>query len=59
MCKNSQAKDPTVSFHRFTIDAALRSAWLDVFELQESDLKPSSRVFSRGRYQEDAKYDSR
>lgn len=47
MCSNTQAKDPTVSFHRFSRYPALRSAWLDVFELQESDLKPSSRVCSR------------
>ena len=47
VCSNSQAKDPTASFHRFTRDPALRSAWLGVFELQESDLKPSSRVCSR------------
>ena len=47
MCGNTQAKDSTVSFHRFPRDSALRSVWLDVFKLLESDLKPSSRVCSR------------
>lgn len=40
-------KDPGVSFHRFPRDPALRNSWLEIFQLQESDLKPSTRVCSR------------
>lgn len=47
MCSNTQAKDPTVCFHRFPRDAAVRAIWLEVFKLQESALKPSTRVCSR------------
>ena len=48
MCGNTQAKDPTVSFHRFPSDPAVRLNWLRVFNLKMSDLKPSSRVVGRG-----------
>ena len=47
VCGNSQVKDPDISFHRFSRDPVLRSRWLEVFQLQESDLKPSTRVCSR------------
>ena len=47
VCGNNQAKDPGISFHRFPRDPLVRSKWLEVFQLQESDLRPSTRVCSR------------
>ena len=47
VCTNSQSKDPSASFHRFPRDPAVRTVWLSTFDIQESDLKPSSRVCSR------------
>ena len=47
VCGNNQAKDPGISFHRFSWDPLVRSKWLEVFQLQESDLRPSTRVCSR------------
>lgn len=40
-------KDPGVSFHRFPRDPLVRGKWLEVFQMSESDLKPSTRVCSR------------
>ncbi len=47
VCGNNQAKDPGISFHRFPREPVVRSMWLEVFQLEESDLKPSTRVCSR------------
>ncbi len=47
VCGNSQSKDPGISFHRFPRNTDARSKWLEVFHLQESDLKASTRVCSR------------
>lgn len=47
ICANSQVKDPSISFHRFPRDPLVRGKWLEVFQLLESDLKPSTRVCSR------------
>jgi len=47
ICGNSQVLDKTASFHRFPDDKARRAVWLEVFDVREEDLKPSSRVCSR------------
>ncbi len=47
ICHTIQKKDSGVAFHRFPRDPVLRRSWLEVFQLGESDLKPSSRVCSR------------
>ena len=47
VCGNNQAKDPGISFHRFPRDPLVRRKWLEVFQLQESDLRPSTRVCCR------------
>ena len=42
--------DKTASFHHFPddkADKARRATWLEVFDIREEDLKPSSRVCSR------------
>ena len=41
VCKNSQSKDPAVSFHRFPKDSERRSVWLEVFDVHwKSCLRP-------------------
>ncbi len=47
VCGNTQAKNPSVSFHRFPRDPAVRKVWLNTLGVQENALKPSSRVCSR------------
>lgn len=47
VCNNTQAIETTVSFHRIPRSPATRAIWLGVFELSESDIKPSSRVCCR------------
>ena len=47
VCPNTQSKDPSLKFHRFPRDPAVRRVWLDTFSMEEGDLKPSSRVCSR------------
>ena len=47
VCNITQVKDTSATFHRFRRDPAMRAVWLSVFGMQESDLKPSSRVCSR------------
>ncbi len=55
VCGNTQAKDPSVSFHRFPRDPAVRRVWLNTLGVQENELKPSSRVCSRHFPEGDAK----
>ena len=43
MCGNTQVKDPSVSFHRFPRDPAVRTVWLSALGIEEYGLKPSSR----------------
>lgn len=47
ICRNTCASDPSVSFHRFPANPEKRPVWLQVFQMDESDLKPYSRVCSR------------
>jgi len=48
VCGNTRTKDPGVSFHRFPKDPEKRVLWLNVFELNEGDIKDAtSRVCSR------------
>ena len=47
VCGNTRTNDPSVSFHRIPKEAEKRSLWLQVFEIHEEDIKPSSRVCSR------------
>ena len=47
VCGNTRATDPSVSFHHFPANPEKRAVWLRVFQLDESDLKPYSRVCSR------------
>ena len=47
VCNNNRAKDPAVSFHRIPRNKATRAKWLEVFNLTENAIKPSSRVCSR------------
>ena len=44
---NTQALDDKASFHRFPKEIGRRTLWMDVFGLQEKDIKPSCRVCSR------------
>lgn len=46
-CGNTRASAPSISFHRFPANPENRAVWLRVFQLDESDLKPFSRVCSR------------
>lgn len=47
VCENTKKKDPTVSFHRLPTDPSKRAEWLELLQLQEESIKPSSRVCSR------------
>lgn len=42
--KNAHAKDPSVSFHRFSPDPGQQDKWLSVFELDKSEVKFYFRV---------------
>ena len=55
VCGKTRASDRNVSFHRFPANPEKRAVWLRVFELDESDLKPYSRVCSRHFPDDDAK----
>ena len=46
-CENNRASDSSVSFHRFPANPEKREVWLQVFQLNESDLKPYSKICSR------------
>ena len=43
----THASDPSVAFHCFPANPEKRAVWLQVFQLDESDLEPYSRVCSR------------
>ena len=47
VCGNSRIKDRGVSFHRFPSDPARRSAWMQIFKLDETQVKSCSRVCCR------------
>ena len=47
VCGNSRIKDRGVSFHRFPSDPARRSAWMQIFKLDETKVKSCSRVCCR------------
>ena len=47
VCGSNQKSDTTVKFHHFPSDTVTRKRSLEIFDMQESDLKPSSRVCSR------------
>ena len=47
VCGNTQVLDDRASFHRFPKEIDRRTLWIDVFGIQEKDIKPSSRVCSR------------
>ena len=46
-CGSTRKKDPGASFHRFPVDERWRGVWLRVFQLQETQVKPHTRVCSR------------
>ena len=46
-CGSTRKKDPGASFHRFPVDERRRGVWLRVFQLQETQVKPHTRVCSR------------
>ena len=46
VCGNNPNQDTGVSFHRFPSERT-RERWLEVFELEESQLKLQSQVCSR------------
>ena len=45
-CGSTRKKDPGASFHRFPVDERRRGVWLRVFQLQETQVKPHTRVCS-------------
>ena len=47
VCGNTKASDPSVSFHRVPKDPIKLAEWLDLLQLQEDSIKPSTRVCSR------------
>ena len=47
ICGNTRASDPSISFHRFPANPEKRTVWRRVFQMDESDVKPYSRVSSR------------
>ena len=47
VCGNTQTSDPTASFHRIPKEVHSRATWLATFELNEEDIKPSTRVCCR------------
>ena len=47
VCGNNPNQDTGVSFHRFPSERTRRERWLEVFELEESQLKLQSQVCSR------------
>ena len=48
VCGNNSSQDPSVSFHRFPgPNNARRARWLQIFGIDESQLKSQSRVCSR------------
>ena len=57
VCKTLRAKDTNISFHRFPADPVVRSWWVRVFELEESQVKSYSKVCSRHFPGGDAKQD--
>ena len=46
VCVNTQVLDDRASFHHFPKEIDRRMLWIDVFGIQEKDIKPSSRVYS-------------
>ena len=46
-CGNTSKQDPTCSFHRFPSDISTRTRWLQILEIEESLVKPQSRVCAR------------
>ena len=47
VCENTQVDDSMASFHRFPKDAGRRKIWMELFDIEEEAIKPSSRVCSR------------
>ena len=47
VCGNTQASDPTASFHRIPKETVIRATWMSLFDLKEEDIKPSTRVCCR------------
>ena len=46
-CGSTRKNDQGASFHRFPVDECRRGVWLRVFQLQETQVKPHTRVWSR------------
>jgi len=46
VCGNNRSRDPSASFHRFPSDQDRRARWLTIFGIEESQLRPQSRVCS-------------
>ena len=42
VCGNTQELDDRASFHHFPKEIDRRTLWIDVFGIQEKDIKPSS-----------------
>jgi len=59
VCRTTRSSDSSVSFHRFPASVEKRTVWLRVFQLNESDLKPFSRVCSRHFPDGDAKKETK
>ena len=47
VCGNTQASDPTASFHRIPKETVIRATWMSLFDLKEEDIKPSTWVCCR------------
>ena len=47
VCGNNPNQDVGASFHRFPSEKTRRQRWLEAFKLDESQLRPQSRVCSR------------
>ena len=47
VCGSTRVTEPTVAFHRIPKEPKRRTLWLEVLEINEEDIKPSTRICSR------------